>query len=56
MSFNTMSTKTGPKNAAHPEKDATPTTPAETEKSAQPDQGKEGATHPKDAVTEPKKA
>lgn len=56
MSFNTMSTKTEPKNAAHPEKDVTPQAPADADKSAQTDQGKETTAQPKAPVTEPKKA
>lgn len=56
MSFNTMSTKTDPKNAAHPEKDVTPVTPVETEKSAQPETADDGGAQPKAPVTEPKTA
>jgi hypothetical protein len=56
MSFNTMSTKTDAKNAAHPEKDVTPVTPVETEKSAQPDAADGGGAHPKAPITEPKTA
>lgn len=56
MSFNTMSTKTDPKNAAHPEKDVTPVTPVETEKSAQPETADDGGAQPKAPVIEPKTA
>ena len=49
MSFNTMSTKTEPKNAAHPEKDVTPPAPApvETDKSAEPETSDDSTALPK---------